>query len=132
MTFQPRSSSICSRAFFTRFGHFNGSSWSGPILVASTLGYHFAATASKLSRTQSRLSQTLSALEKFAAHLLGSHTLPTEPSFGFCQQHLKFPSGLPSKYYPGPMLLNFSVQMGTSISNMAWSADHSAYLCWAK
>jgi hypothetical protein len=26
--------------------------------------------------------------------------------------------GLPSKYYPGPMLLNFRVLMGTGVSNM--------------
>src|SRR5437868_32324 len=26
------------------------------------------------------------------------------------QQHLVFPGGLPSKYYPGPMLLNFGDQ----------------------
>ena len=41
----------------------------------------------------------------------------------FCQQHQEFPSGLPSKYYPGPMLLNFSVLMGTGVSNMAQAAD---------
>ena len=35
-----------------------------------------------------------------------------------CQLYLEFPSGLPSKYYPGQMLLNFSVRMGTGASNM--------------
>ena len=39
------------------------------------------------------------------------------------QQLQEFPSGLPSKYYPGPMLLNFSVRMGTGDSNMAQAAD---------
>ena len=28
------------------------------------------------------------------------------------EPHQEFPSGLPFKYYPGPMLLNFSVHMG--------------------
>ena len=36
------------------------------------------------------------------------------------QQHLVFPSGLPSKYYPGPMLLNFSDQTRTGVFNMVW------------
>ena len=111
VTFQPRPSSICSRTFFTGFGHFHGSTQSGTIQVASTLGYHFAAVTSKLSRSQSRLSQNPSAW------------LPKKTGFGFCQQHLELPSGLPSKYYLGPMLLNFSVEMGTGVSNMAWSAD---------
>ena len=30
-----------------------------------------------------------------------------------CQQHQDFPTGLRSKYYPGPMWLKFSVQMET-------------------
>ena len=61
-------------------------------------------------RPQSKLSQSLYALKEFAAHLLGLHAPATEPSFGFCQQHLEFPSGLPSKHFPGPMLLNLSVE----------------------
>ena len=36
------------------------------------------------------------------------------------QQHPVFPSGLPSKYYPGPMLLNFSDRMRTGVFNMVW------------
>ena len=35
------------------------------------------------------------------------------------QKHREFPGSLPSKYYPGAMLLNFSVQMGTGVSNTA-------------
>jgi hypothetical protein len=31
--------------------------------------------------------------------------------------NLEFPGG--SQYYPGPMLLNFSAQMGTGVSNNA-------------
>ena len=31
-----------------------------------------------------------------------------------------FPSGLPSKYYPGPMLLNFSDRTRTGAFNMVW------------
>ena len=103
----------------TGFGHFNGSTQSGPIQVASTLGEHFAAVVSKLSLTQS-----LDALKEFEAHLLGLHAPATELAFGFCQQHLEFPSSHPSKYHPGPMLLNFSVQIGTVASNMAWSANN--------
>ena len=34
------------------------------------------------------------ALKDFAAHLLGLHAPATEPGFGFCQQHLEFPSHL--------------------------------------
>src|SRR5947208_15421293 len=36
------------------------------------------------------------------------------------QLHLVFPGGLPSKYYPGPMLLNFGDQTRTSAFNMVW------------
>ena len=57
----------------------------------------------QLSKTQSRLSQSLYTLKEYATHLLGLHAPATEPGFGFCQQHLEFPIGLPSKYYPGPM-----------------------------
>ena len=52
-----------------------------------------------------------------------AYKLPRQSPAWFCQQHLEFPSSLPSKYYPGPMLLNFSIQMGTGVSNMAWSAE---------
>ena len=65
----------------------------------------------------------LYALKEFAAHLLGLHAPAAEPGFGFCQQHLEFPSCLPSMYYPDLMLLNFRVRMGTGISNMARSTD---------
>ena len=36
------------------------------------------------------------------------------------QQHQEFPSGLPSKYCPGPMLLNFSDRTRTGVFNMVW------------
>ena len=36
------------------------------------------------------------------------------------QQHLVFRGGLPSKYYPGPMLLSFGDQTRTSVFNMVW------------
>ena len=36
------------------------------------------------------------------------------------QQHPEFPSGLPSKYYPGPMLLDFSDRTRTGMFNMVW------------
>ena len=66
------------------------------------------------------ISLSLYALKEFAAHLIGLHAPATEPGFGFCQQHqLEFPNSLPSKYYPGPMLLSFSVQMETGVSIMA-------------
>ena len=35
-------------------------------------------------------------------------------------QHQPFPGGLPSQYYAGPTLLNFSVQMGTGAFNVVW------------
>ena len=35
-----------------------------------------------------------------------------------CQQHLDFPSNLPSKYYPGPILLNLSVRVGPDVNPM--------------
>ena len=57
--FRPRSSLICSCTFLTGLGHFQGSTRSGPIQVASTLGDRFAAVTSKLYRTQPRLSQSL-------------------------------------------------------------------------
>ena len=36
------------------------------------------------------------------------------------QQHQEFPSGLPSKYYPGPTLLDFSDRTRTGMFNMVW------------
>ena len=36
------------------------------------------------------------------------------------QQHPVFPSGLPSKYCLGPMLLNFSDRTRTGVFNMVW------------
>jgi hypothetical protein len=36
------------------------------------------------------------------------------------QRHPEFPSGLPSKYYLGPMLLNFSDRTRTGVFNMVW------------
>ena len=36
-----------------------------------------------------------------------------------CEQHPTFLSGFPSKHCPGPMLLNFSVQMGSVVFNRA-------------
>ena len=49
VTIRPRSSLICNRTFLTGFGHFHG--FTRPIQVASTLGDHFAAVASKLFGT---------------------------------------------------------------------------------
>ena len=46
-----------------------------------------------------------------------------------CQQHLEFRSGLPSKYYPDPMLLKFSAWTETGVSNMAWWKVVFLYLC---
>ena len=36
------------------------------------------------------------------------------------QQHLQFPSSLPSQYYPGPMLLDISDRTRTSLLNTVW------------
>jgi hypothetical protein len=36
------------------------------------------------------------------------------------QQHLVFPGGLPSKYYPGPTLLNFGDLTRTGAFNVVW------------
>ena len=88
----------------------------------------FTAVASNLSWTQSRLSKSLYALKEFDPHLLGLRTPATELGLGFCEQHLEFTSSLQSKYYPGPMLLNFSVQMGTGVSNMTWSDSYGSCL----
>ncbi len=65
-------------------------------------------------------------LERVCHPICLAHMLPQwSPAFGFCQQHQEFPGGHPSKYYPGPILLNFSVQMGTGVSNMAQATDKS-------
>ena len=72
---------------------------------------------SKLSGTPSCLSQSLCTLNEVAAHLPGWHAHTKEAGFGFCQQHLEFPSSLLSKYYPGPMQLNVSFQNGTGVSS---------------
>ena len=68
-------------------------------------------------------SQSLYALKELAAHLLGFCGPATESGFGFCQQHLEFPSGLQSKNYSGQMQLNFGVRIGTGYSKVARSAD---------
>ena len=92
--------------------------------MASAQGDHIEVITSKLSGTQSRLALSLYALKEFAAQ---SAWLTCSRNgarlWFFCQQHQEFPSGHPSKYYPGPMLLNFSVQMGTGVSNMAQAAQ---------
>ena len=36
------------------------------------------------------------------------------------QQHLVFPGGLPSKYYPGPRLLNFGDLTRTGAFSQVW------------
>ena len=41
------------------------------------------------------------------------------------QQHPEFPCGLPSKYYLGPMLLNFSDWTRTGVFNMEWPKNTS-------
>ena len=50
----------------------------GLIQVASTLGDCIAAVASMLSGSQSKLSQSLYAMKKFAVHLLGLHGPTTQ------------------------------------------------------
>ena len=35
-------------------------------------------------------------------------------------QHPVFPGGHPSKYYPGPTLLNFGDQTRTGVFNVVW------------
>ena len=77
-----------------------------PHSSGKNLGGPFAAVASKLSGTQSRLSQSLCTLKEFGAHLFGSHGTAMEPGLGFCQHYLEFPSSLPSKCTPGPILRN--------------------------
>ena len=59
VTFRPRSSLICSQTFLTWFGHFHCFTWPSPVQVGSTLRDRFAAVASLLSGTLSRLSQSL-------------------------------------------------------------------------
>ena len=38
-----------------------------------------------------------------------------------CQQHLVFPGGHPSKYYPDPTLLNFADRTRSGAFNVVWS-----------
>ena len=49
-------------------------------------------------------------MKEFATHLLALNAPVMVPVFGFFQQHLEFPRGLPSQNYLVPMLLSFSVQ----------------------
>ena len=109
------------------FGHFHGSTRSGPfkwpVLRGTTLKW---SPASYLEHSPD-LPWVCTPWKSLPPNLLGLHAPTTELGFGFCQQHQEFPSGHPSKYYPGPMLLNFSVQMGTGVSNMAQAADLWVY-----
>ena len=41
-----------------------------------------------------------------------------------CQQHLEFPSSLPSWYYPDSILLNFSVRKGSGVYKLALPLAH--------
>ena len=89
-------------------------------------GEYFATVTSELTGTHSRLSQILYALKEFAVYLLDLDAPAMEPCFGFCQQHLEFHRGLPTYYYPGPILFKFRVRMGagvSGVSNMVWSTD---------
>ena len=66
--------------------------------------------------------------KRYATHLHGLHAPAIKPGFHFCQQHQEFPSSHPSKYYPGPILLNSSVQNGN------WCFQHSnifVYECYS-
>ena len=76
--------------------------------MASTLGDCFPAVTSKLSEIKSRLPQNLYTLKELAVHQL-LYVPATERCFGLCQQHLEFPSSLPSKCYPGLMLQTYIV-----------------------
>ena len=49
-----------------------------------------------------------------------------------CQEHLELPSGLPSKYHPGPMFLNLIVQMGTGVSKAAHLLVYYCKTCFVK
>ena len=49
-------------------------------------GGRFASFTSKLSGTQSKLSQSLYALKEFAAHLLGFHAPATEPGLNILRK----------------------------------------------
>ena len=69
----------------------------GPLQVASTLGDPFVVVARKLSRAQSKHSQSLDALKEVVVHLLDLHAPATEPVFSFVSSTMVFPSGLPSK-----------------------------------
>ena len=128
VTIWPRSSSICSHTYFTGSGHFHGFTRSGLIQVVSALGDCFAAVASKVSRTIQIFPET-ERLERVCWTLLGLNVTSTEPSFGFWHQHLEFSSGLPSKYYPGQMMLNFNVEMRTDVSNIKLSAWFRIFAC---
>ena len=63
---------IYCRTFLLGFVHFHSSRQLDRIQVASSLGNLFASVASKLFRTQSRLSQSLYALKEFADCLFGA------------------------------------------------------------
>ena len=60
--------------------------------MSSTLSDRFVAVASKLSGTQPKLSTE----KEFATRLLVLHAPATEHGFGFCQQHLEYPSTMDS------------------------------------
>ena len=92
-----------------------------PIQEASTLGDCFATGTRKLSRAQSRLSQSLHALKEFCCP---SAWLTCSSSRAGLWLLSAAPGVHKRSLIQGPMLHNCSVQMGTGVSNMAWSADN--------
>ena len=107
-TFRPRSSlfaAILSKQDLAIFMAPHGpAQFKRPVLWRTTLQRSPASCVEHSKSTQSTLPQSLYALKEFASHLLGPNAPATEPGFGFCQQHLKFPSSLTIKYYSDPML----------------------------
>ena len=47
-----------------------------------------------------------------------------------CQQHLVFPGGHPSKYWPHPTLLNFADRTRSGVFNVVWPLTRQTCIFW--
>ena len=63
--------------------------------------------------------------ERERARERDTHTEQHQSKTPKCQQHLVFPGGHPSKYWPDPMLLNFTDQTRSGVFNMVWPLTRS-------
>ena len=78
-------------------------------------GLLFSGHQQAVQNTVQTCPETCTPWKRYVAHLPSLQAPTMETGFGFCQQYQEFPSGHPSKYYPGPMMLNIIIGLGQTL-----------------